>query len=61
MGRQAVTELKTHKHLLKFPSLAAKGKADLLRTPASLAFRDYLPALINKLTTAGNRKVGSIQ
>jgi hypothetical protein len=44
------------KHLLKFPNLAENGK-----TPVPLAFRHDPSALINKLTTTGNRPVGSIQ
>jgi hypothetical protein len=60
MGCQAVTNLETQKHLLSHHR-AKKGKAGFLLAPVLLAFRHYLPALINKVTTAGNRPVGSIK
>jgi hypothetical protein len=38
-----------------------KGKTDFLLAAVPLAFRHHLSALISKVTTAGNRPVGSIQ
>jgi len=61
MDRQAVTELETQKNLFEFPYFAEKGKTNFLAVPAPLAFRHHLLALFRKVTTAGNRPVGSIQ
>ena len=44
-------------NLFEFLYFAEKGKT----VPGRLAFRHHLSALFNKVTTAGNRPVGSIQ
>jgi len=63
MDCHAVTagNLETQKHLLRFRHRAAKGKAGFLRAEISPAFNHHISALSSKLTTMGNRPVGSVQ
>jgi hypothetical protein len=51
---------KPQKHLPRFGSLAAKGKAGFLRAAIRPAFSHHISALSSKLTTVGNCPVGSV-
>lgn len=48
-------------NLFRFLYFTEKGKTDFLAVPGPSAFRHHVFALFSKLTTAGNRPVGSIQ
>jgi hypothetical protein len=48
-------------NLFRFLYFMEKGKTNFLAAPDPLAFRHRLFALFSKVTTAGNRPVGSIQ
>jgi len=46
--------------LFRFLYFTEEGKTDFLAVPGPLALRHHLFALFSKVTTAGNRPVGSI-